>query len=230
MGYVRLIPTVFGEQILRNIDANSVGTVSIPSKKLGVELMEEYKRNLPSKKNLPKKFQHPASDTYIIYSDIDDENSKELYRFKGKIKRRKLNKIISKYPKAFVLVDLGNGLYKKIPIKTFKKLTKIKFIIFERDYEFCLPDEFEHESMNAIWETLPDKLKDYIYSVNELLYVLTLENAYNKAIENFMMVKFYLLVGEEKVLKILYHDDTCEKITLENFMDKYKIDINVNFL
>jgi len=226
---IKLIPTVFGRKILTNIARNTVGGY-LPGKKLEVELLEAYQQHLPDKKNRPKKFQHPSSDTFIIYSDIDENGSKELYRFKGKIKRRKLNKIISKYPKAFVLVDLGNGLSKRIPVKIFKKLIKIKFIIFERDYEFCLPDEFENESMNVIWETLPDKLKDYIYSVNELLYTLTIENAYTKAIENFMMVKFYLLVGEEKVLKILYHDGKCEEIRLQDFLKKFKIDTSVNFL
>lgn len=229
MSTVQLVPNIFGERILENIMRNTPGKSSLPSKKLEAELLEAYQANLPKKKNLPKKFQHPASETYIIYDDRND-GIKELFRFKGKIKRRKINKIISKYPKAFVLVDLGNGLSKRIPIKTFKKLLKIKFIIFERDYEFCLPDEFEHESMNVIWESLPDKLKDYIYSINELLYTLTIENAYNKAIENFMMVKFYLLVGEEKIMKILYHDGKVERINLKDFLEKYKLDTNINFL
>jgi hypothetical protein len=232
MSYIKIVPNYIGLQILENIAHKSIDNVFFPSGKLKCELLEAYHEHLPDKKKLPQKFQHPAADTFVIYRQINNDfhGSREIYRFKGRIRRKKLNKIITKFPNASVLVDLGNGLTKMIPIKIFKQLIQIKFIIFERDYEFCMPDEYEHESMNAIWGSLPGRLKDYIYSINQLIYTLTIENSYNKAIENFMLAKFYLLVGEEKNLKILYHDGKPEKIKLEDFLDKYNINTSVDFL
>jgi len=236
MSYIKLIPNHFGIKMLENVARGGGKSVRLPSDDLEFELLKAYVAHFPKKKEgrLPKKFQHPGSDTYIVHTESDDEKliggtGNEVYRFYGRIKTKKLNQIISKHPHAKVLVDLGNGLNKRIPIRIFKKLLQIKFIIFERDYEFCMPDEHESESMNAIWETLPEPLKDYVYSINQLLYVLTIENAYNRAVENFMLAKFYLLVGQEKTLKIMYHDGKCEKMKLDDFLEKYGINTDVDF-
>jgi hypothetical protein len=226
--------------MLENVARGSGKSVTLPSDGLEYELLKAYVANFPKKKegNLPKKFQHAGSDTFVIHAETNEnkpvrtlgpQDPNEVYRFFGRIKRKKLNQIITKHPYAKVLVDLGNGLNKRVPIRIFKKLLQIKFIIFERDYEFCSPDEHESESMNVVWEAPPEIIKEYIYSINQLLYVLTVESSYDKAVENFLLSKFFLLVGQEKTLKIMYQNGKCEKMKLDAFLTEYGINVDVNF-
>lgn len=217
-------------KIVRITDPMSIGhdlkkEARLPSLSLNDRLHEEYKKNKPGRKNKPDDFQHPKGCTIVIFGHRDIE----LMRFVGKISKKKVNKLASRYPDAVVQVDLGNGLSKTIPIKTFKKLIKIKFVILDRDFEFCSPDEFG-DSMSADWLSLPDKVSDHIYSVNQLIHVLVMEAAYHKAMEHLTYAKFYLLIDQENTMSILYHSGKTESMSMEDFVDKYDLDFEPKFL
>jgi hypothetical protein len=231
---IKLVPTRLGRKILARIERSDIENESVFSKKirkkfddsrLKHKLKEAYEKSKPGNKHLPNTFQHPKASSIVIY----DENSKEIYKANGKIRKKVLIKICSKHPKAKVLVDLGNGLYKKIPIKSFKKLIKIKFMQFERDYEFFGLDEFSRESMNGIWVTPPEAVTDNIHSINQMLRVFVIEESFDKANDVYLSARFYHLTGVDKVCKILYYSGAVEEVKYVDFLKKYNLDITMDF-
>lgn len=187
-------------------------------------LENAYEENKPSGKHLPDKFQYPKSISIIVR----DEKSKEIKRVKGTIRKKLLNKLCARHPNATVLVDLGNGVFKSIPIKTFKKLCKIKFILFERDYEFCSIDDND-DSFDANWYHLPGPLQDHIYSINQMLRVFISEEAFDTAISAYLMAKFYTYTGVEKTCHIMYRGGKIESVNYDTLLRSFNLDFEMNF-
>lgn len=222
---MRLIPTKRGKKIIERLKKrNKFGKsrdIKLSKSKVEGELLASYKRMRP--KIVPKGFQHPHGKPIVIF----DENNTQIFRCLGKIPKKTLNKIVSRHPNATVLIDLDNGLYKQLPIKTFKKMTNIKFILFQRDYEFFGVDEFEPWSKSGEWYTPPEAISDTIYSINHLMKVLIIEEAFDKANEVFLSAKFYHLTGVDKMFKILYHNGDVEEIGYDDFINKYKLNVSM---
>src|SRR5690606_38236639 len=117
----RIVPNKRGKEIIRRLRKDkSVKKISVKFEdgNASKEVLKAYKKHSPVPR--PKRFQHPNGTTMVIY----DENNTELYRFRGAIPKKRLAKIVSRYPRATILIDLGSGIYKQIPIKTFKKMIK----------------------------------------------------------------------------------------------------------
>ena len=214
---VRIIPTELGRQMIAYLKYMNDDN-KMPPSDLKLEVMQAFTTHKPNK--MPNDFQHRKADALVIY---DDKNT-EVYRKIGNIPKKILNKLASRHPKATVMTSLGNGLFKSIPIKQYKKLVKIKFILFERSFEFLsheFPDELlvldEWFDMESIFE--------YIYSINHLLMLLTTEEAFDKANQIFLTAKFFRLTSIEKTYKILYRNDSIKEFTYEEFLDKYKLKI-----
>lgn len=219
---IKLVPTRIGERIIEHIKSDaSTGMehldASTSKKRLQQELITEYGIHKPS--NKPDRFQHPKSMTIVIY----DEKNDEVYRKNGRISKKMLNKLASRYPKATVLTSIWNGLFRTIPIKQYKKLCKIKFVLFERSLEF-LSHEFPDDlAIFEEWFEL-ESLFEYIYSVNHLLMIISMEDAFEKALQIFTSAKFFRMSNIEKIFKILYRNGRATKMTFEEFIDEYKLD------
>jgi len=221
----KIIPKKLGKKLIKMLkDSKSkkskkIDDIKIEKKdnrqSLFDKLMKDYKKYKPSIKS--EKFQSPNANTFIIY----DENSNEIYRHRGTIPKKKLNKIASRYSDATVMVDLGRGLYKRISISVFKKLTQIKYIQFERDYEFLTPDGYEPDGFN--WY-VPPVVIDHIYSINQLLKVLLLEDAFDKANDVYLSAKFYLLSGIDKKCKILFKNKQTRKLKYKKFLKEFELE------
>lgn len=183
------------------------------------ELNKAYKRNMPDK--LPEDYQHPKGSTMVIY----DEHANEIFRTIGSIPKKRLNRLASRHPQAQVLVDVGRGIFKMIPIKTFKKLTKIKFVLFQREYEFFGIDDDERFSKSGDWFT-PNAVIDYVYSINQLLRLFIIEEAFDRANAVYLSARFYDLTGSEKVCKILYNSGRVEEVEFGDFLKRYDLSSN----
>jgi len=226
----RLIPTKKGREILRKLREHhkkllkkspgkkqvSLGKKDHP--KLEKFLKKQFKKNMP--KVMPKSFQHHLGAAMVIY----DETAKEIFRCVGEIPKNRLKKIIQKHPNASVLIDLGSGIYKQIPIKSFKRLIKIQFIVFEREYEFFGIDGYEPESKSGDW-FVPESQVDYIYSINQLLKLFIIEEAFDRANQLYVSARFYDLTGVEKTCKVLYKNGKVGKFKYKKFLEEYKLNL-----
>ncbi len=211
----RLIPTNKGRKLIRNVvDKNPHLYAMEKNKLLHSDLEIAYDKFKP--KNKRKKFQNNNKNSLIIY----DNNSK-IYTKKGSIPNNILTKLYTKHPKANVLVDLGNGLFKSIPINVYKKLTKIKFIILHREYEFLL-HMAEYMSEDEWIDSEP--VISNIYSINELLKIIAMEESFDLANSHYLSAKFYSLVSVDKTFKILYKNNKVKEMSYSDFIHKYKLD------
>jgi hypothetical protein len=218
----RLVPTKRGKEMIKKLH-KSKGLRKFGTEKpedLAQSLEHDFKKFLP--KHPPQKFQHPQGSIFVIY----DEGSNEIFRCQGTIPKKRLNKIASRHPEATILVDVGCGIFKQVAIKTFKKLIKIKYIQFQREYEFFGIDEFEPQSKSGDWFA-PDAVIDHVYSINQLLKLFIIEEAFDKANAVYLSARFYDLTGVEKVCKILYNSGQVEVVKYKKFLEDYSLNIEM---
>lgn len=192
-------------------------------KQLQIELNDAYTANIPSK--ICEKFQHPKTSKIRVY-----DKSKMIYCFNGKIYKKKLRKLCARHPKATVMIDLGNGLFKSIGIKTFKKLIKIKFMLFETTYELCGVDDNDEDMICPSWWAPSTKLTEKIYSINHLLQVFTLEESHDKSVQKFLSSGLFTLSSSDRVCKILYKTGGVKVMEYKDFLKKYGLDMKIKSL
>jgi hypothetical protein len=191
----------------------------IENEKVESEVKRAYKKYTPK---LPsKRFQHSSGTSITIFN----EKSEAIYRHLGAMPKKKVNKIASRHPKATVMIDLGQGLFKQISIKTFKKLTKIKYVLFERSYEFFGIDGYEPESKSGDWFA-PEAVIDHVYSMNQLIKLFVFEEAFDRANKVYLSGRFYDLTGAEKVCKVLYDSNRVVSMSLKKFLETYGLVID----
>jgi hypothetical protein len=226
---IKLVANKTGRKMIERASGTSYNPSAKPVTKiekkrklsLEEELIKAYEDNKP--RNLPEDYQHPKGKTFVIY----DETATEIFRCVGSIPAKKLKKLNSRYPKAVVMVDLGKNLFQMVPLKTFKKLTKIKFISFEREYEFFGLDEDERFSKAGEWFT-PNAIIDSIYSINQLLKMFVIEEAFDRANSVYLSARFYDLTGCTKVCKIMYRSGRVEEMKYHDFVEKYMLNLSLS--
>lgn len=226
---IKLVANKTGRKMIERTSGRSYNPSAKPATKvakkhklsLEEELNKAYEDNKP--RTLPEDYQHPKGKTFVIY----DETATEIFRCVGTIPAKKLKKINSRYPKAVVMVDLGQNLFQMVPLKMFKKLTKIKFIIFERDYEFFGVDDDEQFSKAGEWFT-PNAIIDYVYSINQLLKMFVIEEAFDRANAVYLSARFYDLTDCTKTCKIMYRSGRVEQMKYTDFVETYMLNLSLS--
>lgn len=224
----RLVP--IQRELVKLIPRDDFDYTGLNPEKLKKKIMKQFKKDmeaqytkyLPRSSNLPDNFQHPNAVSIVIY----DKDSNEILRHKGKIKKKVLNRICSKYPKAKVIVDLGNGLGKTISLKTFKRLCKIKFIIVETTYDFC-----KHDKDNGVeclpWWTPSTKTVERAYSISQLLRIFILGESHQESSKNLLSVGSYGFIPSDRVCKIMYTTGSVTTVEYDEFLKFYGLDMEM---
>jgi hypothetical protein len=119
---------------------------------------------------------------------------------------------------AFVMIDAGLNIYRKITFAQYKALCKIRFIDF-RIKITLFPEggeDFEHYAVI-------DK-KYTISSLNQLFHILAHREGILEALIAFHEdAGWYTPTSTEETMKILYKNKTVEVISLDKFLKNHKI-------